>query len=73
MRSEKPAELLKLARALAASAEGMTLDEMAEFSGVGRRTAERRRDAVEDVFGPLDRIDDGRLVRFRMSGRGLRG
>lgn len=71
MRSEKPAKLLKLARALAASAEGMTLDEMAEFSGVGRRTAERRRDAVEDVFGPLDRIDDGRLVRFRMSGRGL--
>jgi predicted DNA-binding transcriptional regulator YafY len=71
MRSEKPAELLKLARALAATAEGMTLDEMAEFSGVGRRTAERRRDAVEDVFGPLDRIDDGRLVRFRMSGRGL--
>jgi predicted DNA-binding transcriptional regulator YafY len=71
MRGEKPAELLKLARALTASAEGMTLDEMAEFSGVGRRTAERRRDAVEDVFGPLDRIDDGRLVRFRMNGRGL--
>jgi len=71
MRSEKPAELLKLARALAASAEGMTLDEMAEFSGVGRRTIERRRDAVEDVFGPLDRIDEGRHVRFRMNGRGL--
>jgi predicted DNA-binding transcriptional regulator YafY len=71
MRSEKPADLLKLARALAASAEGMTLDEMAEFSGVGRRTIERRRDAIEDVFGPLDRIDDGRMVRFRMNGRGL--
>jgi predicted DNA-binding transcriptional regulator YafY len=71
MRSEKPADLLKLARALAASAEGMTLDEMAAFSGVGRRTIERRRDAIEDVFGPLDRIEDGRMVRFRMNGRGL--
>jgi len=71
MRSEKPADLLKLARELAASAEGMTLDEMAEFSKVGRRTIERRRDAIEAVFGPLDRIEDGRLVRFRMHGRGL--
>jgi predicted DNA-binding transcriptional regulator YafY len=71
MRSETPADLLKLARALAASAEGMTLDEMAEFSKVGRRTVERRRDAIEDVFGPLDRIEDARQIRFRMNGRGL--
>jgi predicted DNA-binding transcriptional regulator YafY len=71
MRSEKPADLLKLAQALAASAEGMTLDEMAAFSGVGRRTVERRRDAIEHVFGPLDRDEDGRQVRFRMNGRGL--
>jgi predicted DNA-binding transcriptional regulator YafY len=71
MRSEKPADLLKLARALAASAEGMTLDEMAEFSKVGRRTIERRRDAIEDVFGPLGRIEDARQIRFRMNGRGL--
>ena len=71
MRSEKPADLLKLTQALAASAEGMTLDEMAEFSKVGRRTIERRRDALESVFGPLDRIEDGRQVRFRMNGRGL--
>ena len=71
MRSEKPADLLKLARALAASAEGMTLDEMAAFSRVGRRTVERRRDAIEDVFGPLDRIEDARQIRFRMNGRGL--
>jgi len=71
MRSEKPADLLKLARALAASAEGMTLDEMARFSNVGRRTIERRRDAIESVFGALDRFEDGRLIRFRMNGRGL--
>jgi predicted DNA-binding transcriptional regulator YafY len=71
MRSEKPADLLRLARQLAATAEGMTLDEMAEFSRVGRRTVERRRDAIEAVFGSLDRVEDGRQVRFRMNGRGL--
>ncbi len=49
----------------------MTLDEMANFSQVGRRTVERRRDAIEAVFGPLDRVEDGRQVRFRMNGRGL--
>jgi predicted DNA-binding transcriptional regulator YafY len=49
----------------------MTLDEMAAFSKVGRRTIERRRDAIEDVFGPLDRIEDARQIRFRMNGRGL--
>jgi predicted DNA-binding transcriptional regulator YafY len=71
MRSEKPADLLRLARQLAATAEGMTLDEMAVFSRVGRRTVERRRDAIEAVFGPLDRIEDARQIRFRMNGRGL--
>ena len=49
MRSEKPAELLKLARALAASAEGMTLDEMAEFSR--RRAAHGRAPARRDRGG----------------------
>jgi hypothetical protein len=36
MRHEKLIELLDLARKLAGSAEGMTLDEMAEFSKVSR-------------------------------------
>lgn len=73
MRGEKAGELLILARALAASAEGMTLDEMAELSKVKRRTAERRRDAIEAVFGPLEHVKDGRHIRFRMNGRGLGG
>jgi predicted DNA-binding transcriptional regulator YafY len=71
MRGEKAGELLTLARALAASSEGMTLDEMADFSKVKRRTIERRRDAIEAVFGPLDQVKDGRHIRFRMTGRGL--
>lgn len=48
MRHEKAARLLELARRLAGSAEGLTLDEMAAAMGVGRRTAERMRDAVRD-------------------------
>src|SRR5205814_4115419 len=40
MRYEKPALLLELARMLASSAEGMTLDEMAQRSGESRRTIE---------------------------------
>src|SRR5271166_4418258 len=40
--------------------------------GAGRgRTAERMRDAVEAAFGPLEREDDGRRVRFRLAARGL--
>jgi predicted DNA-binding transcriptional regulator YafY len=44
---------------------------MAEFVGRDRRTAERMRDVVDDVFGPLDHIDDGRKRRFRLAARGL--
>ena len=45
MRLEKTTAVLKLARALASNWEGLTLDEMADFIGAGRRTAERMRDA----------------------------
>ena len=47
MRHEKAQSLLHLARVLAGSAEGLTLDEMAEVAGTGRRTVERMRDALE--------------------------
>ena len=40
MRHEKAQSLLHLARVLAGSAEGLTLDEMAEVAGTGRRTVE---------------------------------
>ena len=72
MRGEKLADLIRLALELSASAEGMTLDEMASFLGVGRRTAERQRDAIEQVCGgALDRIEDGRRIRFRLGGAGI--
>ena len=71
MRHEKTVAILALARELAASAEGLTLDEMANIVNASRRSAERMRDAVEAAFGPLDRIEDGRRTRFRLAARGL--
>ncbi len=71
MRGEKLAELVRLAVALSASSEGMTIDEMAAFSNVGRRTAERRRNTIEAACGALERLEDGRLARFRLSGRSI--
>jgi predicted DNA-binding transcriptional regulator YafY len=72
MRHEKATRLLSLARLLAATAEGLTLDEMASAVGVGRRTAERLRDAVREVFPHLEEIDDPPTRRFRIPG-GLDG
>lgn len=71
MRSEKPAELLRLALALASNAEGMTIEEMTEFSRVGRRTIERRLAALEQVIGALGREEDGRRLRYRLNGRAI--
>ncbi len=66
MRHEKAGRLLELARLLASTAEGLTLDEMAERLGVGRRTVERMRDAVREVFPQLEEVDDPPTRRFRI-------
>src|SRR6195952_5228986 len=66
MRHEKAGRLLELARLLASTSEGLTLDEMAERLGVGRRTAERMRDAVRDVFPQMEEVDDPPTRRFRI-------
>mgnify|MGYP001183585461 CR=1 FL=1 len=66
MRHEKGARLLELARLLASTAEGLTLDEISERMGVGRRTAERMRDAVAAVFPAMEPVEDGRERRFRI-------
>jgi predicted DNA-binding transcriptional regulator YafY len=72
VRHEKAGLLLDLARRLAASAEGLTLDEMAQAIGVGRRTVERMRDALWDLFPNLEEIEDPPTKRFRIVG-GLDG
>lgn len=66
MRHEKATRLLDLARMLAGSAEGLTLDEMAQNLDVGRRTAERMRDAVWTAFPQMEAIDDPPTKRFRI-------
>src|SRR5918997_3236597 len=72
MRHEKAAGVLELARTLAASAEGLTLDEIAREMRVSRRTAERLRDAVWEVFPQMETVDDPPTKRFRIPG-GLDG
>ena len=72
MRHEKAGLLLDLARRLAASAEGLTLDEMAAAVGVGRRTVERMRDALASLFPNLEEVEDPPSKRFRIVG-GLDG
>ncbi len=66
MRHEKAGRLLELARLLASTAEGLTLDEMADRMGVGRRTAERMRDAVREMFPQIEELDDPPKRRFRI-------
>jgi predicted DNA-binding transcriptional regulator YafY len=72
MRHEKATLLLDLARRLAASAEGLTLDEIADALGVGRRTAERMRDALFSLFPQMEEVADPPTKRFRIAG-GLDG
>jgi predicted DNA-binding transcriptional regulator YafY len=66
MRHDKARALLELARTLAGSAEGLTLDEMARSAGVDRRTAERMRDRLQDLFPQLEAVPDPPTKRFRI-------
>src|ERR1700710_369717 len=66
MRHEKAGRLLELARLLASNAEGLTLDEIADRLDVGRRTAERMRDAVREIFPQMEEVDDPPTKRFRI-------
>jgi len=68
VRMEKAANLLRLALLLAGSAEGRTIDEIAGEFGVHRRTAERMRDAVRDLFPGFEARVEGREHRFRIQG-----
>lgn len=66
MRHEKAARLLRLARALAGSAEGLTLDEMGDAVEADRRTTERMRDALWELFPEMEAISDPPTKRFRI-------
>ena len=68
MRHDKAVIVIELARRMAASAEGLTLDEMAREMGVGRRTAERLRDAVLSLFPQTEEVSDPPTKRWRIRG-----
>lgn len=60
--------VIDLARRMAASAEGLSLDEIARDMRVGRRTAERMRDAVLMLFPQVDEVSDPPSKRWRIRG-----
>ncbi|MEE2848463.1 MAG: WYL domain-containing protein [Pseudomonadota bacterium] len=68
MRHDKAAMVIDLARRMAASAEGLSLDEIARDMRVGRRTAERMRDAVLMLFPQVDEVSDPPSKRWRIRG-----
>ncbi|CAL1691496.1 hypothetical protein MMB232_01637 [Brevundimonas subvibrioides] len=68
MRHDKAVMVVELARRLAASAEGLTLDDMARDLEVGRRTAERLRDAVIALFPATEEVFDPPQKRWRIRG-----
>lgn len=68
MRHDKAALVLEMARMLAASAEGLTLDELGDRLGLKRRTTERMRDAVWSLFPHMEAIEDPPTRRFRIPG-----
>jgi predicted DNA-binding transcriptional regulator YafY len=72
MRKEPATRLLQLARLFAAEPAGISLDEIVGKFAVGRRTAERMRDAVADVFPQLEEIEGDRPKRWRLP-NGLSG
>jgi predicted DNA-binding transcriptional regulator YafY len=66
MRHEKSARLVELARHLAASTYGLTLDEMAEKLEVKRRTIERMRDQLLMMYPEVEEISDPPTKRWRL-------
>jgi predicted DNA-binding transcriptional regulator YafY len=74
MRHEPAIRLLRLALQLAGTRTGMTIDEMAQFLGGSRKTAERARDSLVELFPALEYWEDeGRVRRWRMPGSALVG
>ena len=72
MRYDRTRTILELARALASNAEGLTLDDMCRSTGCERRTVERMRDTIREVFPQMEEILDHPTKRFHIP-KGLDG
>ena len=68
MRFDKAALVLDLARRMAASAEGVTMEEIMRDTGTARRTAERLRDAVVAMYPQAEEVSDPPFKRWRIRG-----
>lgn len=74
MRYAASENLFRMARLLAGTRLGLTLNQMSEQLGVGRRTAERLRDSLKAMFPEMDSHDDEQRVRrWRLPGSALVG
>ena len=68
MRYERVKDILDLAVRLQISRGGVTIEEIMRTLSVSRKTAERYRDTVERVFGPLELVPSGdRKNHWRLS------
>ena len=66
-------DIVRLAVRLQASHGGLTLDDIQADFAISRRTAERLRDSVVEVFGPLQLVDTGDNKRhWRLQSDALR-
>ena len=73
MRYEKLVDLLRLAIAMSGTAEGLSLDEIAERERVNRRTAERMLASLRETFPQIESLQgDGRSLRWRLPQSALR-
>ncbi len=73
MRFEKAEQLIQLAERMQASSEGVALADIQDQFEVGRRTAERMRDAVIRLFPDVEeRIQDDKIKRWRLRSGSLR-
>lgn len=63
MRHEKAETLLRIALAMYGSAEGISLDDIGRQHRVGRRTAERLRDALERLFPQMEIANPGEVPK----------
>ena len=67
MRFEKAEQLLHLAEQMQASSEGISLSDIQEKFDVGRRTAERMRDAVMRLFPNVEeRVQEDKTKKWRL-------
>ena len=70
----KTEALFRLAMMMQGTREGVAFIDIQREFGVGRRTAERMRDAIERIFPQMERVDSGeKQARFRLPGGTLTG